>query len=700
MIDYTLSNSLAILRLSAPPANAITFALLDELSAALHRAASDPQVQGIVITGGPEHFSAGADLAIFREIRCGDDAVRASRVFQEAYQQIEDCSKPVVAALAGHVLGGALELAMACHWRVAAEGSRFSMPEATLGIIPGAGGTQRLPRLVGLDAALDILLSGRPIDAQQALKLGLIDAVCSADELLAASEALVAHRSSHTARRTSRRSDKIADPATNRAALVKAVKQIATVRPEIIAPTKLLEAVQTGIEQSVEAGLLAEQNGFRDCMATPAARNKIYIFCASRQTAKIPELENAVPTRITKAAVLGMGTMGAGIAQALIAAGIDVIACDQSDPALQAGVERIRTSLERRVSQGKMTAAKAEATLARLAPTIDPAKLASAQLVIEAVFENLEVKRAAIARLERICPAETIIATNTSTITLGALAEGMRHPARLIGMHFFHPAQQMPLVEVVRCRSTPPAVIATALAVSKAMRKTPVVVLSREGFVVTRLFVAYLKEAFWLLEEGAEPEAVDRAMTDFGLPMGPLSLIDMTGLDILIFTEAILRRTFPQHGGLSQIAEQLVERGHLGQKTGAGVYRYQPGNRTPQRHEVTAEITAAARRSGSSPRPPADEQIVRRLMLRMVAEAFCLIEEGVVEQPADIDVAMVLGTGLPDFRGGVLRYACDLGLDRVLCELRELSVECGPRYTACRFLERAAAGSPLPLGEG
>ncbi len=702
MIDYTLGDTLAILRLDAPPSNAITFALLDELRAALRRAVSDPQVQGIVITGGPGHFSAGADLAIFQKIRCGEDAVRASRVFQDAFQEIEDCSKPVVAVVAGHVLGGALELAMACHGRVAVQGSRFSMPEVRLGINPGAGGTQRLPRLVGLEAALEMLLSGRSIDTQRALELGLIDAVCPADELPAVSNASLARQPVGSALRTvigeipakrsARRALRDVSPsAADRAALAKAEQQITAGRPEIIAPHEILNAVRTGIEESFQAGLRAEQEAFRACMATRATQNKIYVFCASRQTADVPGLEDEAPARISRAGVLGMGTMGTGIAQALLSAGISVVACDQSESALMAGVERIRASLHRRVGQGKLSAAQAETAMARLRPTSHPASLGAAELVVEAVFEDAAVKRAAFAQLESFCSADTIIATNTSTISLDVLAEGMWYPGRLIGMHFFHPAQQMPLVEVVRRPSTPPEVIAAALAVTKAMKKTPVVVLSREGFVVTRLFVSYLKEAFWLLEEGAEPEAVDRAMTDFGFAMGPLCLIDMSGLDILIFTEAILRRAFPQHGGLSRIAQQLVERGHLGQKTGAGVYRYEPFDRTPLPHEATAEIIAAARRESGVNRPPAAEQIVERLMLRMAAEAFCLIEEGVAQRPADIDVAMVLGTGLADFRGGVLRYACDVGLDRVLRELRQLSVECGPRYAPCRLLEDAAA---------
>ncbi len=468
----------------------------------------------------------------------------------------------------------------------------------------------------------------------------------------------------------------------------------------MIALRKILAAVRTGIEQSLAAGLRAEQEAFRDCMATRATQNKVYIACASRRTDQFPELEGVMPVPIHRAAVLGVGTMGGGIAQALNRRrhGSRRLRSESAGPRCGCGADSRFTPAPGRAGQVARRAGRSRSC----PPHADHgvAHLASAQLVVEAVFENVEVKRAAIARLEEICPAETIIASNTSTIGLDVLAEGMRRPERLIGMHFFHPAQQMPLVEVVRRRATPPQVIATTLAVVKALRKTPVLVLSREGFIVTRLFVAYLKEAFWLLEEGAEPDAVDRTMTDFGFAMGPLGLIDMSGLDILVFTGAILQRAFPEHGGLSRIAEELNRQGRLGQKTAAGVYRYQAGDHTPGPHEATAELLAAARCCSGSVQPPDAEQIVRRLMLRMVAEAFRVLEEGIVARPADIDVAMVLGTGMPDFRGGVLKYACDAGLDRVLGDLRRLSAECGPRYAPCRLLEEAAARSAALPREG
>jgi 3-hydroxyacyl-CoA dehydrogenase len=698
MIEYTLSGGVATLRLQSPPVNALTFALLDELRSAVRRANRQPEVRAVVITGTPEHFSAGADLAIFQEMRCGEDALRASRVFQEVFQEIEGSDKPVAASVAGHVLGGALELAMACHFRVAARGSRFSMPEVNLGINPGAGGTQRLPRLVGTETALDMLLGGRSLDAQQALAVGLIDAVAAGDELPARAAGLL--QAASQARRTSQRVEKVQDAAANRAALAKAEALAAAVRPEIIAPRKIIEALRVGLEESFQAGLRRESEAFRECMATPAARNKIYVFCASRQTAKIsgdPEGTPAgIPARITRAAVLGMGTMGTGIAQALMAAGIRVAACDEKQAALDRATQKIRASLENRVRQGKLTAGQADETAALLCTSTDCRQMGDAQIVVEAVFEDVDVKRAAIARLEQVCSAETLIASNTSTIDLDALAADMRHPQRLLGMHFFHPAQRMPLVEVVRREATEPPLLACAIRLAKTLGKTPVVVKSRAGFVVSRLFVPYLKEAFWLLEEGAEPAAIDQAMLDFGFAMGPLRLIDMSGLDILEKTDAVLRGAFSRHGPLSSIALRLVEAGHLGQKTGSGVYRYEKGDYTPLASAAAAEIIAAARRRRGDPEgTPAGavgrEEIVRRLMLRMVAEAFYVLEEGIVERGADIDVAMVLGTGLPDFRGGVLKYAYDLGLDRVLAQLRELTERCGPRFAPCQRLEAESA---------
>lgn len=684
MISYDVLHDAALVELRSPPVNAISFALLDELCAAVRRANEDDRVRGIVITGGTEHFSAGADLAIFQGIARDEDARHASRVFQDGFQAIEDSPKPVIAALAGHVLGGALELAMACHLRVAAEGSRYSMPEVNLGINPGAGGTQRLPRLAGIEAALEMLLSGRSIDARRALDLGLITAICPAERLRETAAGLLTSTSSKTRLRT----DKLGDTAAIHAALSRAEAQVAALRTELVAPRQILAAVRAGVTETFEAGLLAEQEAFRQCMASLATQNKIYLFCASRHTARVPGPPPLPADRIDDAGVLGMGTMGAGIAQALVMAGVRVTVCDQREDALTKGTERIRTSLERRVAQGKLAAAKVQATLARLTTSLDWQSLAGMPLVVEAVFEDIDVKGSAIARLEEVCSPKTIIATNTSTINLDTLALGMKHPERLIGLHFFHPAQQMPLVEVIRRRMTPPQLVTQVLGFMKAVGKTPILVENREGFVVNRLFIPYLTEAFWLLEEGVDPAQIDRAMVDFGFAMGPLQLIDMSGLDILVKAQAIMRAAFPHHGSLSAIVHQLCDAGHLGQKTGAGVYRYEAGDRTPQPHLAADQAIATARQQRGASVKPEPSQIVERLVLRMVAEAFALLEEGVVQRPEDIDVAMVLGAGLADFRGGVVKYAQDCGLDRVVQQLRRLEQQCGPRYAPCRLLEQ------------
>lgn len=700
MIEYTASDGVAIVCLQSPPVNALNQALLDDLLAALRRAADDPQVRAVVITGGPEHFSAGADLAVFRAIDSDTEAIRIAQLFQSAFQAIEDSPKPVAAALAGHVMGSGLELALACHFRVAAVGSRFSMPEVRLGINPGAGGTQRLPRLVGPAAAVEMLIGGQTIDAERALALGLVSAVCAPDMLVSCAASCCAGPVCPTSQRV----DKIQDAAANLAAFARAGQLVADSRPEmVIAPGRIAEALRVGIEQSCAAGLRCEQLAFAACLATRATQNKIYLFFATRQTARVAALgEHAAVAaadagRITHAGVLGLGTMGAGIAQTLLAAGVRVTGCDTDQAALDRALDRIRRSLDGRVRQGKLTAAQAALWLSRLEVTTDDHALSDAQLVIEAVFEDAQVKRAAMARLEDLCAAETLIATNTSTLDLDRLAAGMRHPERLVGMHFFHPAQHMPLVEIIRREATPAATVAAAVQFAKTLGKTPVLVRSREGFVVNRIFLPYLKEAFWLLEEGAEPAAVDRAIVDFGFAMGPLELIDMSGLDILVHTDAVLQGAYPQHGPLSSIVPSLVERGCLGQKTGAGVYRYERGDRTPRASEVAAEVISHARRQrGGAPANLESQGIVCRLVLRMVAEALRVVEAGIVERPADIDVAMVLGTGLADFRGGVLKYGCDVGWNRVLDQLQELAETCGERYAPCNLL-RAAAADPHVL---
>jgi len=684
MIEYSVSDGVCVLRLSDPPLNAFTFELLDELRSQIDRASADHAVRGIAITGDAAHFSAGADVNIFKEIAGADDAVRTSRIFQEAFQAVEDSPKPVAAAVAGKVMGSALELAMACHFRVCGQRTSFSMPEVRLGINPGAGGTGRLPRLVGVEAALRMLLTGEAIDAARASELGLVDAICDGDRLVETARGVL-ESGGHPVR-TSERTDKVAEAAATKAAFGQARELLAGVRPEIIAPREIIEAVTTGLGESFAAGMRAEQQAFARCMDTLATRNRIYLFFATRKAGKAPDLADAEPAKITKTALVGMGSMGTGIAHALIIAGLPVAVRDEDAGALGRGLARIRKSVEKRVASGKLAPDRARKMLGLISTTTDWADIADADLVIEAVFEDVAVKRAVLAEIEAVCSAETIVASNTSTISLDELAAGMAHPERLVGMHFFNPAHRMPLVEVIRRDAAPGVAAATAMVLAKRIRKTPVLVRNREGFLVNRIFIPYLKEAFRLLQDGADPRAVDAGMVEFGFAMGPLALIDMAGLDILALTDAVMRRAFPRHGPLPAIVTRLVEAGHLGQKTGSGVYRYEKGDYTPHDSEAARSIIAEVQRQApAAPRDVGADEITDRLVLRMVNEALYVVRERIARRESDVDVAMVLGTGFPDFRGGVLKYARDLGIDTVTGRLTALADEFGERFRPCEL---------------
>lgn len=685
LLDSQTAGGLCLLRLNHPPVNTLTLELLEELLQAIRAAQGDGAVEKIVITGTAEHFSAGADVGLFRELREAGAARELCRRFQEAFQELEASVKPVAAAVAGKMMGGALELAMACHARVCARGTQFSMPEVNLGINPGAGGTQRLPRLVGAGPALQMLLTGKPVGAEEALALGLVDGIAGGSGLV--EEAARCLEGTGGRRRTSERRDKIEDAGANRAALAQAEQRIAGTRPELVAPGIILEAVRTGLERSFDEGQLAERELFARCMESLGTRNKIHVFFATKDTAKTPDLGGAEARPVNRVAVIGMGSMGAGIAQAVLQAGLPVVVTDESAASLERGQERIRESLRKRAAQGRLSGAELEATLGRLTATKDLGEIAAAGLVIEAVFEDVKVKQSVLGAVDRLAGEGTLLASNTSTISLDVLAAGLERPGRFVGLHFFNPAQRMPLVEVIRRDGTSAEAVATALRFAKSLRKTPVLVRNREGFIVNRIFVPYLAEAFRLLEEGAAPEAIDAAMVEFGFPMGPLTLIDMAGLDILVHTAGLLEQAFPRHGAVPQVAAAMVSRGFLGQKRGAGVYLYGEGQHQGRPHAATQEIVREAqRRSGKGGRAVSREEISQRLVFRMVAEAFCVLEEGIAQRESDVDAAMVLGTGFPDFRGGVLKYARDCGLRKVWNELEILANRCGERFAPCELL--------------
>ncbi len=571
-----------------------------------------------------------------------------------------------------------------------------------------------------------MLLTGAAIDAPTALIRGLIDVIAEPHQWLTAAEAQYNTFESRAAAetvvgdrlarwRTSRRVDRLGSAAEREAARRWADDLIAQARPELIAPREILETVRLGVEESSDAGFRAEGPAFARCMATAAAQDKSYLFMARKaadksrhiapattaaarpisDTAACPKSDAAaLPSPpIRRAAVVGLGTMGAGIAQALAEAGIDVVGIDPSAAAVASAQTRIEQSWQRRRSQGKLDPQKHKEVASRLRLTVAAEPDSPCDLLIEAVVEDPVLKREVLARGEAAVAPEGVVATNTSTINLDDLAPALKRPTRFLGMHFFHPAQSMPLVEVVPHAGTTSEVAAAAVALVKRLRKTPLVAANREGFVVNRLFIPYLKEAFWLLHEGAAAEQIDRAMTDFGFAMGPLRLIDMSGLDILVKTDVVMRRAFPYHGPLPPVAARLVERNLLGQKTSAGVYRYDPGDRTPRPNPAAEEIIAAVRREQPRDVAVAASDIADRMLLRLAVEAFRALDEQLVGRPGDLDVALVLGTGLADFRGGPLRYAHRRGLNDVIARLLSFERLHGARFAPPPSLRLTVEGT-------
>lgn len=685
-IDYRVTGNRCVLRLNNPPLNTITVGMLDALRAAVERAGDDEDVRAIVITGRDDHFSAGADIHIFETMPGARGAEEISRRFQETFNAVEASEKPVAAAVAGKVMGSALELAAACHVRVCDDRTTFSMPEMNLAIIPGAGGTQRLPRLVGAGTALDLMLDARPVGAEEAVAAGLVDACCGPGDTVETAARLLQDVDRPAI--TSARADRIADAAKNQMALTVAEGKIKKIRPEIVAPRKIVDCVRAAIEGTFADGLRVERESFAACMEKPAARNKMYLFFSERKAKREYRSAGGEIPGVRTAAVAGMGSMGTGIARTLVTAGVPTTCLDEKPEAAVAGIDRITTAIRRLVDAGRIPDGRAREMLDLLAVASGWSEIADPDIVFEAVVEDVETKRAVIAATEASCREDTVVATNTSTISLDDLAAGMKKPGRLIGVHFFNPAHRMPLVEIAYRDGTDRAVISAAVRLAGMIGKTPVLVKNRPGLIVNRMFVPYIEEAFLLVEEGADPRGVDAAMTDFGFPMGPLQTIDMAGLDILVHTAAELRRAFDGPRPAATFAERLVDAGFCGQKAGAGVYRYEDGDRRPLDHPAAAEILAAVRGEREiRPRPVDSAEISLRLLLRMINEAFAVLGEKIAAGESDIDLAAVLGMGFPDYHGGVLKYARDFGLPAVVSGLDSLVARCGPRFAPSAVLK-------------
>lgn len=666
-----------------PPVNALSAHVRQGLISAMQTLREDVALTAAVLAGSGRNFVAGADLNEFSR-PLGEPTL------PQVITAIEECSKPVVAALHGFALGGGLELALGCDARVAVSGAVVGLPEVTLGLIPGAGGTQRLPRLVGIARAVSMICGGQRLTAAQALDTGLVDEIVAADELRAAA---IGRARSLAGRKRLVRDLPVAaeDPIELRRAIDTALKA-AKGRPAAHAAVQAITAVQ---ELSVQKGLEVERALFLRLRESREARALRHQFFAERESAKSPASADTALRAVQHIAVIGAGTMGAGIAIAALDGGFDVLLMEQDPAALARGAARVRDHYASRVGAGKLDAAVARACQDRLRTSLDWTDLAGADLVIEAVFEELAVKQQVFQNIDRYARSGAVLATNTSYLDLDAIAGATRRAQDVIGLHFFSPAHVMRLVEVVRGKDSAPDVLATGMSVAKRLGKLPVVTGNAFGFIGNRLYAAYRRQCEFMVEEGAWPEQVDAALQSFGFAMGPFAVADLSGLDIAWRMRQAQAASRDPRMRYVDIPDQLCEAGRLGRKTGAGYYSYPENAKSPQVDEtVHALIEASRARKGISTRAFTDEEIRRRALLALVSEAALLLADGVTQRAADVDVVLVNGYGFPRWEGGPVFWARERGGNALRDDLAWLSECSGPGIAIgdpCHLLEPEAA---------
>ncbi|MBI1218786.1 MAG: 3-hydroxyacyl-CoA dehydrogenase [Rhodobacteraceae bacterium] len=655
----------ALITLDNPPVNALGHDLRAALAAAVDEAEADPAIHAIVIRAARRTFPAGADIREF-----GKPPVPP--LLPDLCTRIEACSKPVVAALHGTALGGGLELALAAHARVALASTRLGFPEVALGLLPGAGGTQRTPRLIGAEATLRMMTNGRPIRAAEALALGLVDRVVE-DDVTAAALALAAELAAagQPPVPTRERTEGFHYPVAYEAAIATARK--APQNPDLPAPGRIIDCVEAALLLPFDAGLSFERAAFGDLVDSAAAKGLRHAFLAERRVTKIPEA-GATPRAIAHVGVVGGGLMGAGILVALLDAGLTATLVERDADALTTGLERIATIHEAAVAKGRMKPERRDADWARLSGSTDLAVLAEADLVIEAVPEDEALKADLFRRLDPILKPGAPLATNTSYLDVNVLARVTSRPSDVLGLHFFSPANVMRLVEVIAGAETAPDAVATGFALAKRMGKTAVRAGVCDGFIGNRILTAYRTAADITVEDGATPYAVDAAMRGFGFPLGPYQLADRTGLDISWARRKRMAPLRDPEARYVAIADRLCEAGRLGQKTGAGWYAYPEGARQGQEDPAVLAVIAAERAAkGLTPQDFTADEIARRCLLAMIAEAARIAEEGIALRPSDIDVVMLAGYAFPRWRGGPMKAADLIGLLPVRTELAALA---------------------------
>ena len=678
-VSYRLEGEIALLSFANPPVNALSLVVRTGLMERLERAAADDAVRAIVITGVGGTFSSGADI---NEIASG--AALTAPTLRDLQAHMESSRKPLVAAIDGIAFGGGFEIALTCHWRVGSRSAKVGLPEVKLGLLPGAGGTQRFTRLAGPAAALEAITSGAPLGASRALELRLLDAV--ADDAVAAAFALARQALAEhwPLRVTSEISEHLPEGTPELFAEFR--RRVAAKARGQVAPLRIIDSIEAACTRPKEEAFRLERQYFLECRDSPQRKALTHVFFAEREARRIPGIPaDTEPLPVRSAAVIGAGTMGGGIAMNFANAGIPVALLEVSPQALERGLGVIRANYAASVKRGSLTQARAEEAIGLIRGVSDYQALREADLVIEAVFEDLEVKRAVFARLNEVAAPHAILATNTSTLDIDAIAASTTRPDKVVGTHFFSPANVMKLLENVRGRDTSAQTIASVMALGRTLGKIPVLAGNCDGFIGNRMLMFYGSEAEFLLEEGATPEQIDRVMEEFGFAMGPLAVRDLAGNDVGFRIRK--GRKLPADERWSPILERIVAGGRLGQKSGKGFYRYEGRTRIVD-PEVTALIEEVSRELGIRRRAIPDEEIRERLLHPLVNEGARILEEGIAIRASDIDVVYVYGYGFPAYKGGPMFWGEESGLAPVVETMRRLAPTHGARWRPAPLLER------------
>ncbi|TYI16879.1 hypothetical protein ES332_A08G285100v1 [Gossypium tomentosum] len=699
------NDGVAVITISNPPVNALAIPIIDGLKEKFAEATGRNDVKAIVLTGKGGRFSGGFDINVFTKVHgTGDVSVMPDVSVDLVTNAVEDCKKPIVAAVEGLALGGGLEFAMGCHARIAAPRTQLGLPELSLGVIPGFGGTQRLPRLVGLSKAIEVMLSSKPIMSEEGKKLGLIDALVPSKELLKVSRewALDMAEGRKPWLRSLHRTDKIGSLSEAREVLRMARLQAKKTAPNLPQHQVCLDVIEEGIVHGGYSGVLKEAKVFKEIVLSDTSRGLVHVFLAQRATSKVPNVTDVglKPRQVKKVAIIGGGLMGSGIATALIVNNIFVVLKEVNSEYLLKGIKTVEANVRGLANRGKMTKDKAEKALSMLKGVLDYSEFKDVDMVIEAVVENVALKQKIFSEIEKACPPHCILATNTSTIDLNLIGEKMNSQDRLIGAHFFSPAHLMPLLEIVRTQKTSPQIILDLMTVGKVIKKVPVVVGNCTGFAVNRTFFPYTQGSHLLVSLGVDAYRIDRVICNFGFPLGPFQLQDLAGYGVAFAVGQEYAKAFSDRIFKSPLLELLAKDGRNGKNNGKGYYIYEKGSKPKPDPSVLSIIEESRRLTnimpGGKPISVTDREVLEMILFPVVNEACRVLDEGVVVRASDLDVASVLGMSFPSYRGGIVFWADMVGANHVYRSLKKWLEMYGSFYKPSKFLEeRAMKGIPL-----